>query len=401
VGVLVAGRSSEGVVLAFLAFGNFIIGMGAFVIVGIVSPIADGLDIAKADAGVVLTTYALAYALLSPITAAITGNLPRRIVLVMALSIFAAGTIVSALSTSLLMLAASRILVALGGSMYGPIAAGIAVAISAPERRGKALATVFSGGTIAQVLGTPFGAWVAYHFGWEAAFWVVAALAAAGAGVMFLAVPRDVRFQASGVATILAALQDRRAMFATAFTATIIAAFYIVFTFFGPLIEASVGPDPEIRTGFLVLNGIGAVVGNIVGGIFTDRVGAKRTLVAICIVQVALLPLFSVVPLTPLELAILIATWSAFSFAFMAPQQARVAQFAPQAIGIMLSINAAMIYIGITVGSAVGSRILGWYGLEALGVAAGLVALLALAHLLASGRPHRSSSSPDLVENPR
>jgi predicted MFS family arabinose efflux permease len=393
-GISVTGRSGEGMVLAFLAFGNFIVGMGAFVLVGIISPIADGLGIAKADAGIVLTTYALAYAVLSPITGAITGTLPRRAVLVMALAIFALGTVASALSTDLFMLAASRVLVALGGSMYGPIAAGIAVAISTPERRGKALATVFIGGTIAQVVGMPFGAWVSYHYGWAATFWVVAALAAAGAGVMFLAVPRDVRFQAAGLGTIFAALGDRRTMFATAFTATMITALYMVFTFFGPLIEASAGPNPEIRTGFLVLNGIGAVIGNLVGGFLADRIGSWRTLIFICIAQIAIMPLFSIIPMTFLELAIVIATWSAFSFAFMAPQQARVAQFAPQAIGIVLSINAAMIYIGITIGSAVGSRILGWYGLEALGIAGGLVAVLALVHLIASGQPRPLSSNP-------
>jgi predicted MFS family arabinose efflux permease len=387
VGVAVTGRSGEGAVLAVLAFGNFIVGMGAFVLVGIVSPIADGLGVSKADAGIVLTTYALAYAVLSPITGALTGTLPRRVVLVTALSIFALGTVLSALSASLLMLAASRVIVALGGSMYGPIAAGIAVAISAPERRGKALATVFIGGTIAQVVGMPFGAWVSYHFGWAATFWVISALTALGAGVMALAVPRDIRFQAAGLGTIFAALADRRTMFATAFTATMIAALYMVFTFFGPLIEASVGPDPEIRTGFLMLNGVGAVIGNLVGGFLADRIGSWRTLILICIAQIVIMPLFSIVPLSFLELAIVIATWSAFSFAFIAPQQARVAQFAPEAVGIVLSINAAMIYIGITVGSAVGSRILGWYGLEALGIAGGLVAVLALAHLVASGRP--------------
>jgi predicted MFS family arabinose efflux permease len=387
VGVSVTGRSGEGVVLPLLAFGNFIVGMGAFVLVGIVSPIADGLGVSKADAGIVLTTYALAYAVLSPITGALTGTLPRRVVLVTALSIFALGTVLSALSASLLMLAASRVIVALGGSMYGPIAAGIAVAISAPERRGKALATVFIGGTIAQVVGMPFGAWVSYHFGWAATFWVISALTALGAGVMALAVPRDIRFQAAGLGTIFAALADRRTMFATAFTATMIAALYMVFTFFGPLIEASVGPDPEIRTGFLMLNGVGAVIGNLVGGFLADRIGSWRTLILICIAQIVIMPLFSIVPLSFLELAIVIATWSAFSFAFIAPQQARVAQFAPEAVGIVLSINAAMIYIGITVGSAVGSRILGWYGLEALGIAGGLVAVLALAHLVASGRP--------------
>ncbi|QEX18999.1 MFS transporter [Hypericibacter terrae] len=386
-GVAVTGRSGEGAVLAVLAFGNFIVGMGAFVLVGIVSPIADGLGVSKADAGIVLTTYALAYAVLSPITGALTGTLPRRVVLVTALSIFALGTVLSALSASLLMLAASRVIVALGGSMYGPIAAGIAVAISAPERRGKALATVFIGGTIAQVVGMPFGAWVSYHFGWAATFWVISALTALGAGVMALAVPRDIRFQAAGLGTIFAALADRRTMFATAFTATMIAALYMVFTFFGPLIEASVGPDPEIRTGFLMLNGVGAVIGNLVGGFLADRIGSWRTLILICIAQIVIMPLFSIVPLSFLELAIVIATWSAFSFAFIAPQQARVAQFAPEAVGIVLSINAAMIYIGITVGSAVGSRILGWYGLEALGIAGGLVAVLALAHLVASGRP--------------
>jgi predicted MFS family arabinose efflux permease len=183
-------------------------------------------------------------------------------------------------------------------------------------------------------------------------------------------------------------------MFATAFTATMITALYMVFTFFGPLIEASAGPNPEIRTGFLVLNGIGAVIGNLVGGFLADRIGSWRTLIFICIAQIAIMPLFSIIPMTFLELAIVIATWSAFSFAFMAPQQARVAQFAPQAIGIVLSINAAMIYIGITIGSAVGSRILGWYGLEALGIAGGLVAVLALVHLIASGQPRPLSSNP-------
>ncbi|HWA42305.1 MAG TPA: MFS transporter [Hypericibacter adhaerens] len=389
-----AGRSGEGVILAFLAFGNFIIGMGAFVIIGIVSPIAEGLGIGKADAGLVLTVYALAYAVLSPVTGALTGTLSRRIVLVASLAIFALGTVLSAISTGLPMLAASRVLVALGGSLYAPAAAGIAVAISAPERRGKALATVFSGGTLAQVLGTPFGAWVAYHFGWEAAFWVIAALSLAGSAVMCLAIPRDVRFQAAGLATILAALQDRRAMIAVSFTATMLAAFYVVFTFFGPLIEASVGPNPETRTGFLMLNGLGAFIGNILGGMATDRIGARRTLVAICIVQILILPLFSILPLPPLALAVLIGTWSATSFGFMAPQQARVAQFAPEAIGIMLSVNAAMLYVGITIGSVVGSHILGWYGLGALGMAASVLALLALLHLLAAGHPRASAQAP-------
>jgi predicted MFS family arabinose efflux permease len=381
------GRSGEGVLLALLAFGNFIVGMGAFVVVGIVTPIAEGLSVSKADAAVVLTTYAFAYALLSPIAATITGNVPRRTVLVTALAIFFLGTVISALSTGLAMLAASRILVALGAAMFTPLAAGVAVAVSAPERRGKALATVFNGLTLAQVAGTPCGAWLAYRFGWEAAFWAVAALAAAGAVTMYLTVPRDVRFQASGMGAIVGVLKDGRTMFAIAFTATFITALTIVFTFFGPLIEASVGPNPELRTFFLVLYGIGAVIGNHVGGFLTDRIGGRNTLIILCLAQVAIMPVFSIIPLGPVVFAVLVGIWSAFAWSFMAPQQARLVPVAPQAISLVLALNAAMIYVGIALGSALASRILGWQGLAALGIAGAIGAVLALAHLLASARP--------------
>lgn len=387
-----ANRPGHGAILAFLAFGNFIVGMGAFVVIGIVTPIAEGLNISKASAGVVMTTYAFAYAVLSPAAAAATGNVPRRAILTSALVIFCLGTILSALSTNVTMLAASRIVVALGAAMFTPVAAGVAVAISAPERRGKALATVFGGLTLAQVAGTPFGAWISYRVGWESAFWVVAALAAVGAVVMALAVPRDIRFQAIGLGAIVTVLRDRRIMFATAFTATFVAALYVVFTSLGPLIEASVGRNPEIRTGFLVLYGSGAVLGNYVGGMLTDRIGGRNTLLILCLAQIAIMPFFSVIPLGWLPFALLVGAWSAFSWSFMAPQQARLAFIAPQTISLVLALNAAMIYVGIAIGSALASRILAWQGLAALGLAGGLAAVLALVHLLVSGRPSRGTA---------
>jgi MFS transporter, DHA1 family, inner membrane transport protein len=164
-------EKGAGRLLLFLAFGNFVIGMGIFTVIGSISPIAEGLGASEADAGVVVTTFALAYALLAPVAAALTGMIARRLVLVAGMSIFCLGAILSALSTSILVLASIRILVALGVAMYMPIAAGVAAAISSPQQRGKALATVFAGITLAQIFGTPFGSWVSYRFGWEAGFW--------------------------------------------------------------------------------------------------------------------------------------------------------------------------------------------------------------------------------------
>jgi predicted MFS family arabinose efflux permease len=378
--------------LNLLALGNFVVGMGAFVVIGIVSPIAEGLSVSTADAGIVLTSYAIAYALLSPVGAALTGSLPRRTVLTAALGLFCLGSLLSGISASLPMLTAARVMVALGAALYTPLSAGVAVAVSPPEERGRALARVFAGMTLAQVAGVPLGAWLAYRFGWQAPFHVSAALAAFCAAVLVRAIPASLHVQGGSIPNILRALGDRRLMVAVTFTATLMAAVYVLFTYFGPLIEASVGVNPELRTAYLVLFGLGAVAGNIMGGYLSDRVGPPRTLVLACAVQLAALPLFSVIPMPPLLLAGLVLVWSGFAWCFVAPQQSRLAAIAPQAAALALALNSAMIYAGIAVGSAIGARLLAWQGLGILGIAAGIGAALALLHLLWSERVARRPS---------
>lgn len=380
------GTRSSATLFAALAFGNFVIGMGAFVVIGIVTPIADGLGAAKADAGIVMTAYAFAYAIASPVAVAVTGRMSRRTVLAIALTLFGLGSVASALATSLPLLAASRVLVAIGGALFTPVAAGVAVSLSAPQNRGKALSVVFGGLTFAQVVGVPLGAWLAYRFGWQSTFWLVTLLAASGLVVVLAAIPRAVAFQASSLSAITETMGDWRTVFAITFTATFIAAIYMVFTFFGPLIEASIGVDPELRTLYLMLFGIGAVIGNFGGGYLTDRIGSIPTLTILCIAQAGIMPMFSVIPWDPLLFAVLVTVWSSFGWSFMAAQQNRLVIIAPQAQALALALNAAMIYVGIAIGSAASSRILGSQGLAALGIAGGMVALLALSHLIVSRR---------------
>ena len=124
------------------------------------------------------------------------------------------------------------------------------------------------------------------------------------------------------------------------------------------------------------------------------RIGGRNTLVILCVAQAVIMPVFSLVPLAPVAFGILVGTWSAFGWSFMAPQQSRLVQVAPQAISLVLALNAAMIYLGIALGSALSSRILAWQGLTSLGIAGAVGAILALAHLLASARPAASTASP-------
>jgi predicted MFS family arabinose efflux permease len=284
------------------------------------------------------------------------------------------------------MLTASRLLVAFGAALYTPLSAGVAVAVSAPEQRGRALAKVFAGMTMAQVAGVPVGAWLAYRFGWHAPFFLAAALAGLCALVLLRAIPRDIHVPAGSVRSILAALGNARLMVAVTFTATLMSAVYIVFTYFGPLIEASVGDNPESRALFFALFGLGAVGGNYIGGLLSDRMGPFRTLVLVCIAHIALLPMFSVMPWNPWILAGLVFAWSSFAWCFMPPQQSRLVAIAPETAALALALNAAMIYVGIAIGSAIAAAILARFGLPALGLFAGAVGLAALAHLWLSTR---------------
>ena len=100
-----------------------------------------------------------------------------------------------------------------------------------------------------------------------------------------------------------------------------------------------------------------------------------------------LIPQFSVIPWSPVLFAILVAAWSSFGWSFMAPQQSRLVVLAPQAQAVTLGRNAAIIYVGIAIGSGISATLLGWQGLPALGVAGGLVAIIAALHLWLSSRP--------------
>lgn len=372
--------------LWLLAFGNFVIGLGAFVVIGIISPIAVGLGVSKASAGVIMTAYAFSYMIASPVAVALTAHTPRRIVLTAALALFLAGSVLTALSTSLAMLTFSRVIVAVGAALFTPVAAGVAVAVATPEDRGRALATVFGGMTLAQVIGVPAGAWLAYRFGWNSTFWTVSALALLGMITTFRVMPRDTEFQSTDLATILSILAQAKTTLAIAFTATFIAAIYIVFTFFGPLIEASAGSSPELRSLYLVVFGVGAVIGNWAGGRSADRIGSFRTLALLCAAQAMLMPLFSAGPWDIVSFGLLAGLWSSFGWSFMAPQQMRLIAIAPQAQALVLALNAAAIYVGIAIGSAISATILSHFGLNALGIAGGMGALVALLHLVISVR---------------
>ena len=375
--------------IATLSMSNFVIGMGAFMIIGLLEPLAADLRISSARAGSVLTTYAVAYAILSPVLVATTGGIGRRRVLAAGLAMFGLACLIPVLAPTEAALHASRIIAAAGAGIFTPVAAAVAAGLSALERRAKALAAVFFGMTMSQILGLPLGSFLAYTFGWQVAFAVVLALLVPCLWLVWIIVPRGLSFQPVTLRDLARVMRNGRLMLAVGFTASFLTAGYVVNTFLAPLLSQGLGWGRNGISLALLACGIGAVAGNIIGGALSDRIGPARTLTFLCLAQLVVLPGFSLLPLAGGQATLLSASlamgllvlWSVFGWSFMAAQQARLIGLAPQAAPVMLALNAAGVYVGAAFGSAMGGLVLSGFGLAPLGMVAGALMGLALIHL--------------------
>lgn len=372
--------------IALLSACNFVIGMGAFVVIGVVTPISQDFGIPTQAAGLLLTVYALSYAVLSPLLVSLTGGLGRRRVLALGLTLFAFGMALSAAASSLTVLYVARAFAAAGAGLFTPVAATVAAGVSPVETRGRALAAVFFGLTLAQVLGVPVGSWVAYTYGWRLAFWIVLVLAMLGLWLVWHRVPAGLAFRPVGMSDLGHALTDGVIMLAVLFTATFLGAVYVVFTYLSPLLENIMGFGRDGVTLALFMVGVGAVAGNLFGGWLTDRIGPVPSLALLSFGQIVLMPAFSALPFHPALVMVLVALWSACGWSFMAAQQVRLLSLAADKVPVVLALNASAIYIGAALGSALGGLLIAGLGLGFLGAGGGVIALLALAHILASHR---------------
>ncbi len=373
---------------------NLAIGSAAFVMGGIVGPLAQDLGIGLPAAGQAMTAYALATALLSPLAMLATGRWPRKTALLVAVAIFLAGNTVCALAPNLTVLIAGRVLMGVG-AMFTPLAAGVAVSLVAPAVRGKALAFVFMGISLSYVVGVPLGAWLADAYHWRVPIWVIGAALGVAWLALAIGVPSSLNAPGASFAGVGSLLLRKDVVTVLATTLLYFVAIFIVFSYIGPVLQALVPMPRNQQALTLSLFGVSGVVGTLIGGWANDRFGARRTL----LVGLALLGTGMVVlPLTagswPLLMTVLLV-WGTAGFALMAPQQARLSALAPPQTPLLLSLNASMLYLGTAAGAIVGGAAAARLGLAQLAwagipfVATALV-ITAASHTLALPAPSRA-----------
>ena len=365
---------------------NFVIGIGAFGIIGLVEPLGADMRLTPAQTGQLLTVYAVSYAFLSPLLIASTGKVGRRRIMALGFVIFALAALISALSPSMTELNIARVMAAAGAGIFTPLSAAVAVGLTPENNRAKVLAAVFFGLTMSQVVGVPASSWIAYTFGWRWAFWLVFALAVPCIWLIWTRVPAGLRFQPVTLGDLRDVISEGRLMLAIGFTGSFIGAQYVLFTYIAPLLSSTMGFGGDGNALTLMMAGFGAVAGNILGGYLSDRFGWRITLTGLCVFQMLMMPMFSLIPVSVPVLIGMVFLWAMGGWSFMAAQQVRLFALAGHRAPVVLALNAAAIYVGAAIGAALGGVMITSFGLLSLGLTAGIGAALALAHLTLSAR---------------
>ena len=374
--------------LLVLALGTFAIGTGSFVFAGLLGVVADDLSVSIAAAGQLITLYALVYAVGSPILVTVTSEVARRRLLILSLAVFAGANVAAVILPSFGPLLVSRVVAACAAAIFTPTTAVVAASLAPPEKRGRALATVTGGLTVAFAFGIPLGTLVGDYFGWRSAFVLVGVLGAVALIGIVALLPGVESPPSVSLRERLAVVKQPAVLAALSLTAIGLGAGFVVFTYIGPLMGELTGLGGRGTSVMLLLFGLAGVVGNIVGGYGADRWSYGRSLAMIFVVlPISLLTFSLLAPVAGSSLAVAgagvaLITWSVAGWAITPFQQYRLIELYPLQGNLVLSLNASAIYLGQGIGAGLGALAIGYGSLNSLGWVAALYAAAGLVVLL-------------------
>jgi predicted MFS family arabinose efflux permease len=358
------------------------------------------LDVSISTAGQLGTAFAIAYAIASPLLAAFTGRWERRRLLVIALLVSAVGNALAVVAPTYELLLVSRIIAALGAAVYTPAATGVATVLNPPERRGRAVAMVFGGLTFALIIGVPVGNLLSEPLGYHGVFALVAGVSLVGLVAVRLGVPTvDAPTQVPALRDRFAVAADRRVLLMLGVTVLGVLSAMAPFTYIAPFLSATAGAHGAAVSLLLVGYGIGATVGNALGGRASDRFGSARPLfvsLGAAILLLATLPLTMVsVPAA----AVVMFVWGMFTWAFNPPMQNHLIGVSPSNSALVLSLNASAIYLGVGLSGLSGGVVIDLVGISALPQVAAFAAAAAVVLLVLGLRPVREPAVEDGCPN--
>jgi DHA1 family inner membrane transport protein len=383
------------VALLALTAGAFGIGVTEFVLMGLLLEVSADLHVTVAQAGLLISGYAFGVVLGAPVLTALTARWPRKAVLVGLMVIFTVGNAACALAPGYALLMAARVLTAFAHGTFFGVGSVVATGLVQPNRRASAIAIMFTGLTVASILGVPLGTWLGQAYGWRATFWAIVVIGVIALSVIVRFVPREAApADAGDWRQDMRVLMRGPVLLGLLTTVLGYAGVLAVFTYIAPLITEVTGYTSAAVSPVMLVFGGGLIVGNLVGGRLADR-HLRGTLIGTLVALAVTLALMTLAVHDKVWAVVFVALLGAVAFSTVPPLQMWVLEKAHGAgQSIASSFNIAAFNLGNALGAWAGGVIISHGpGLTALPWVAALAPVSALALILIGLRLHGSGET--------
>lgn len=372
--------------VVILIASSFMLGMSEFIVVGILPDIAADLKISEVTVGNLVSLFAFVYAPVTPLGSALSARFPRFATHLTLIGIFLAGNLLCAFAPNYAVLVVARIMIALVSGTLVAVAMTYAPDVTTDKFRTKFIAWVFSGFSIASVVGVPIGTWVANTFGWRWAFHIINVLTIMLIVGMVVALPRNSHIVKIGFLPQFRLFFDRRIQLGVLTVVFGAAASYVFYTYLTPIMRDEVHVPEQYLSVGLVIFGAACLWSNLYGGKLADRGRGVEPLTHIRPIYCAhavLMASLVVAHWVPVYGALLLVVLGMFMYLQNSASQVLymdvASQSHPGSLNLAASLNSMSFNIGIALGSAVGGLVNGHFGLTWLGPVGALFLLCAIA----------------------
>ena len=377
-----------------LTAGAFGIGVTEFVIMGLLLDVSADLGVSISAAGMLISGYALGVVVGAPLLGAITGRWSKKTLLIALMVVFTAGNLACALAPDYWTLMAARVLTAFAHASFFGVGSVVATGLVPANKKASAIAVMFTGLTVANILGVPFGTWLGQAYGWRSTFWAVTLVGVIAIAVIALLVPRDKpsNGQEESSGSALAVLGRRAVQLGLLTTVLSWVGVFAGFTYIAPILTEITGFSEAAVSPILMVFGGGLIVGNILGGRLADKRLVPTLLGSLVALALVLFAMTFAIHSQVLAV-VAIGLFGAAAFATVAPLQIWVLQKAEGAgQGLASSFNIAAFNLGNAIGAWLGGFVIDHGpGLGAITWVAGLVPLAALAVAILALRREKHS----------
>lgn len=383
--------------LLALAIGAFGIGTTEFVIMGLLPEVAGDFDVSIPTAGLLVTGYALGVVAGAPLMTVLGQRISRKRMLMLLMGLFIAGNLLSAVAPSFGVMLAGRVVASLAHGAFFGIGSVVAAELVAPEKKAGAIAMMFTGLTVANVVGVPLGTFVGQAIGWRVTFVIVAALGVLGLAGIAKLVPDLPKPEGVRLRDEVGAFRNVQVLLAMAMTVLGFGGVFAAITYITPMMTDVAGYADSSVTWLLVLFGLGMVGGNLIGGKFADRALMPMLYVSLGALAVVL-ALFTVTAHNKVAAAVSVALIGALGFATVPPLQKRVLDQAAAAPTLASAANIGAFNLGNALAAWLGGFVISaGFGYTAPNWVGAALAASALGLAVLSAALERRSTSPGKV----